>query len=139
MKHGFFLAAMIGFALCVGLAPATQAHDRHKDHAARFEQHMEEAAQRLGLTEAQKQQLQPIVEEHFAKAKAVRGKYPAEISPEQKRQMFEEMHAVREDYDSKVRAVLDEQQRQEWDRMREERRNRVRDQVSESRRDRDAT
>jgi uncharacterized protein HemX len=139
MKHRVVPTALVAVALGLGLVPASQAHDRHKDHAARFEQHMQEAAQRLGLTESQKQQLQPIVEEHVAKAKALREKYPAETAHEQKRQMRDEMHAIRQDYDAKVRAVLDEKQRQEWDRMRAERHDRMRGHAKEPDHDREAT
>jgi hypothetical protein len=122
-----FPTALFAVVLVMGLAPVGQAHDRHEEHGARLAKHMEHAAERLGLSDAQKQQLRPLVEEHVAKARAIRDKYPAESSPDQKRQMYEEMHAVREEYDGKVRAVLTEEQRQEWEKMRSERRDRMRE------------
>ena len=127
MKRTTFPTALFAFVLIAGLAPAAQAHDRHEDHGARLEKHMEHAAERLALSDAQKQQLRPLIEEHVAKAKAIRDKYPAESSPEQKQQMHQEMRAVREEYDGKVRDVLTEEQRQEWEKMRAERRDRMRD------------
>lgn len=137
MKHSRIVpAGIVALALGAAFAPAAQSGDRHKDHAARIEQRMEEAAQRLGLTAEQKQQLRPIVDEHVAKAKALHESAPADASREQKRQM---MHAAREDYDAKVRAVLDEKQRAEWDRMRAERRDRMREHKQERRHDHEAT
>ena len=127
MKRRTFPTALLALGLCAGVAPWAQAHDRHGDHGARIEHHMEKAAERLKLSDEQKQQLRPLIEEHVAKAKAIRDKYPAEISREQKQQMFDEMRAVREDYDGKVRAVLTEEQRQEWEKMRSERHDRMRE------------
>ena len=121
------LVALLASGLCAGLVPLAHGHDRHDDHAARLEKHMAMAAERLKLSEEQKQQLRPVVEEHVAKANAIRDKYPPESSRKQKRQMFEEMRAVREDYDGKVRAVLTEEQRQEWEKMRSERHDRMRE------------
>jgi Spy/CpxP family protein refolding chaperone len=127
MKRTTFPTALFAFVLAIGLTPAGQAHDRQEDHGARLAKHMEHAAERLKLSDAQKQQLRPLVEEHVAKAKAIRDKYPPESSPEQKQQMHHEMRAVREDYDGKVQAVLTEEQRQEWEKMRAERRDRMRE------------
>jgi len=127
MTRTMFPTALFAVVLMVGLAPAGQAHDHHEDHGARIEKHMEHAAERLGLSDAQKEQLRPLVEQHVAKAKAIRDKYPAESSAEQRRQMYQEMHAVREEYDGQVRAVLTEEQRQEWEKMRSERRDRMRE------------
>ena len=127
MKYRFVPTAIALAFLSVAVAPVARSHDQHKDRGAHMEQRMEETAQRLGLTDAQKQQLRPIAEEHLAKAKAIREKYPAEASHEQKRQMFEEMRAIRENYDAQVRGMLDEKQQQEWDRMRAERRDRMRE------------
>jgi len=134
MKRKIIPAVLLAGALIVGVAPVAQAHGPEGDPAARIEKHMQMAAERLKLDDAQKQQLRPLVEEHVAQVKAIRDKYPAETPREQKRQMYDEMKAVREDYDSKVRAVLTEEQRQEWDKMRAERRDRMR----EHRRDRKA-
>jgi Spy/CpxP family protein refolding chaperone len=127
MKRTTFPTALFAFVLAIGLTPAGQAHDRQEDHGARLAKHMEHAAERLKLSDAQKQQLRPLVEEHVAKAKAIRDKYPPESSPEQKQQMHHEMRAVREDYDGKVQAVLTEEQRQECEKMRAERRDRMRE------------
>lgn len=127
MKRRVFPAALLASTLFLGLAPVAQAHDRHEDHGARLEKHMEHAAERLKLTDAQKQQLQPLTEQHLAKAKAIRDKYPAGKTPEQKKQMFEEMRAVRDEYDGQVRAMLSEEQQQEWEKMRAERRDRMRE------------
>ena len=138
MKRRIFPTVLLAFSLIVGVAPAAGAHDRHEDHGARLERHMEKAAERLKLSDEQRQQLRPLVEEHVAKAKAIRDKYPAEVPREQKRQMSEEMHAVREEYDGKVRAVLTEEQRVEWDKMRAEHRDRMREHKHE-RKDQEAT
>ena len=138
MKKSILPATLLALGLCTAVAPAAWTHEGKRDPAARVEKHMEQAAERLKLSDAQKQQLQPIVEEHVTKAKAIRDKYPKDASPEQKKQMFDEMHAVREDYDAKFRAVLDEQQRQEWEKMRSERRERMREHVRE-RKERETT
>lgn len=127
MKRKIIPAALLACGLVVGLAPVAQAHGPDGDPGPRIEKHMQMAAERLKLSDAQKQQLRPLIDEHIAQVKAIRDRYPAEIPREQKRQMFQEMHAVREDYDAKVRAVLTDEQRQEWEKMRSERRDRMRD------------
>lgn len=139
MKRKFIPAALLALGLSLGVGTLAQAHDDKKDHGARVEKHMQQAAERLALSEEQKQQLRPLVEEHLAKAKAIRDRYPAEASREQKRQMFDEMRSVRDDYDGKVRAVLSEEQRQEWDKMQSERRDRMRRHAKDSRQDREET
>jgi protein CpxP len=126
MKHRIVTVGLVAFTLTASMSPAARSHDRDWD-PARAEQHMEEVAQRLKLTEEQKLQLRPIVEEHVAKAKSVRDRYPAETPRAQKREMFQELHSVREAYDAKVRDVLNEEQRKEWERMRSERRERMRE------------
>ena len=131
MRRKIIPAALLACGLIVGLAPVAQAHGPEGDPGARIEKHMQMAAERLKLSDAQKQQLRPLIDEHVAKVKAIRDKYPAEIPRDQKRQMFEEMHAVRADYDTKVRAVLTEEQQQEWEKMRSERRDRMREHKGE--------
>ena len=127
MKRRILPTALLTGALLVGLAPVAQAHGPEGDPGARIEKHMQMAAERLKLSDAQKQQLQPVIEEHVAQVKAIRDKYPPETPREQKRQMYDEMKAVREDYDAKVKAVLTEEQQQEWEKMRSERRDRMRE------------
>jgi protein CpxP len=127
MKRKTLPIALFALVLSAGLTPVAQAHGPEGDPGARIEKHMQMAAERLQLSDAQKQQLRPLVEEHVAKVKAIRGKYPPEMPREQKRQMYEEMHAVREDYDAEVKAVLTEEQQQEWEKMRSERRDRMRE------------
>jgi Spy/CpxP family protein refolding chaperone len=127
MKRTTLATALLVLGLCLGAGTPAHAHEGRKDHGARIQELMQQAAERLKLTDAQKQQLQPIIEEHLAQARAIRDKYPAEASREQKRQMFDEMHAARKDYDGKVRAVLTEEQQQEWEKMRSERRERMRE------------
>ena len=132
MKHRLVTAGLVAFTLSASMSPAARSHDRDWD-PARAEQHLEVVAQRLELTEEQKLQLRPIVEEHLARAKTVRDKYPAETSRTQKREMFQELHSVREAYDVKVREVLNEEQLKEWEHMRSERRERMREHRKESR------
>jgi Spy/CpxP family protein refolding chaperone len=94
---------------------------------------MQEAAQRLQLSDAQKEQLKPIVEDHVAKVRAVRDKYPPETSRQDKRAMLEEMRGVREDYDTRIRAILTPEQQKEWDQMRADARGRMREHWRERR------
>ena len=131
MKRRIFPTALLAGALMVGLASVAHAHGPEGDPAARIEKHMQMAAERLKLSDAQKQQLRPLIDEHVAKVKAIRDKYPPETPREQKRQMYDEMKGVREDYDAKVRAVLTEEQQQEWEKMRSERRDRMREHKGE--------
>jgi Spy/CpxP family protein refolding chaperone len=138
MKRTTLATALLTLSLSLGTVTLAHAHEGRKDHGARIQEHMQQAAERLKLTDAQKQQLQPIVEEHIAQAKVIRDKYPAEASRERKRQMLEEMHALRKDYDGKVRAVLSEEQQQEWEKMRSERRERMREHRRE-RKDQEST
>ena len=127
MRPKIIPTALLACGLIIGLAPVAQAHGPEGDPAARIEEHMQIAAERLKLSDAQKQQLRPLVDEHVARVKAIRERYPAGKTPGQKKQMFEEMRAVRDEYDGHVRAMLSEEQQREWEKMRSERRDRMRD------------
>jgi Spy/CpxP family protein refolding chaperone len=99
----------------------------------RIQARMQEAAERLQLSDAQKQQLKPIVEEHVAQVRALRDKYPPETSRDDRRAMHQEMRGVRDAYEARVRAILTPQQQQEWERMRAEARDRMREQMRQGR------
>jgi protein CpxP len=111
-------------ALSLPVWPAAAGHPGADP--AKVEARIQQAIERLDLTADQQARLKPVVQEHVAQMKALRAKYPAEPSREQKRELFQEVRAMRDDYDTKVRAVLTEEQQKKWQEMRQEGRERMR-------------
>lgn len=124
MKDFGLRSIVVAFALSLPVLPAVAGHPAADP--AKVEARIQQAIDRLDLTAEQQARLKPIVQEHVAQMKALRAKYPAEPSREQKREMFHEARAMRDDYDTKVRAVLTDEQQKKWQEMRQEGRERMR-------------
>ena len=126
-------SVVVALALSLPVLPAVAGHPGAEP--GKVEARIQQAIDRLDLTADQQTRLKPIVQEHGAQMKALRAKYPAEPSREQKREMFHEARAMRDDYDTKVRAVLTDEQQKKWQEMRQEGRERMRHEMKHGRDD----
>lgn len=120
-------SAVIALALALPALPVLAGHPGLEPD--KVEARMQAAIDRLDLTAEQRGQLDPVVREHVAQLQAVRAKYPADASREQKREMVREVRALHDGYEAKLRAVLTDEQEKKWEAMREEHRERMRDQA----------
>lgn len=118
-------SVVVALALALPALPALAGHPGPEPD--RVGARIQAAIDRLDLTAEQRGQLDPVVREHVAQVQAVRAKYPADASREQKREMFREVRALHDGYDAKVRAVLTDEQEKKWEEMRQEHRERMRD------------
>lgn len=82
---------------------------------------------RLALTDAQQASLKPIVEQHAASLKSIRGQYGAEPSRKDKRAMFKAMKDEQAKYQAQVEGVLTPPQQQEWKKIQQEMRAKAKD------------
>lgn len=113
---------LAGFVALSGTLPAAGA-PATPDPQALFAQ----LQSRLALTPEQQAALKPIVEQHVASLKSIRGQYGAEPSRRDKRAMLKAMKAERQGYEEKVAGVLDPPQEEEWKKLQQELRAKAKD------------
>lgn len=97
-----------------------------------LEQQFEKMAAELNLTEEQKTAVRPILEDSFAKRRAVMEKHgvgPGKGRPDRKtmRSMRPEMQAIRQDTDQQLSGVLSDEQMKQLQQKRKEARARMRE------------
>jgi len=85
------------------------------ERAEKARERMQEVTEKLGLTDAQKEKLKPILQAQGEKMKEVMGN--ADLSREQK---AEKMKAMRDEFAPKFKEVLTPEQFEKWQKMREE-------------------
>lgn len=93
---------------------------------------MEEMATRLQLTDAQKAEIAPPLEQRNNQLKALRDSLPEDASRRQRLKALREARSIQQEFVGKVSPVLTKEQKSEWDKMREE----MRDKASELRQSR---
>lgn len=98
-----------------------QGQGRRGMHAPRARGFMQQIAERLKLTDAQKEKLQATFREQLPKFRELRN--DTSLTPEQRREKFK---ALRKELDTKIQKILTPEQYKEWNKMREERRKRFR-------------
>jgi len=76
---------------------------------------LQKMATDLNLTDAQKEQLLPILQEEGAKLKELR----ADTSLD-RRSRAQKMREIQQSFQTKINPILDEEQRKKWEKMREE-------------------
>ncbi|GEM_PF-473170 len=129
---------LIAALLCgvLSLSPVGRAAERpagKRPGGERGAQMMQEMAEKLGLTEQQKEKLKPIRQEQGERMKEVFG--DANLSREQK---MEKMKAINEEFEPKIKAILTPEQVEKYQKIREEMRSgagerggRIREQMQE--------
>ncbi len=123
----FFAAAVAGSLVCGPLAfgqdataspsAASTEAPEHPGKKHHFGERLEMLSQKLGLSEAQKDQLRPIFKSEFEQIKAVRD--DSTLTQDQKR---EKIRAIHKETKPKIDAVLTPEQIQKMKELREEHR-----------------
>ena len=122
-------------AVFVALPAVTQQGDADREERiAALEARLEEAAQRLELTEEQRQQVEPIFEKHFRlqlgvleehgidlEARAA-GRDRSRLGFRKLRALQSDMEKIRKETEQKLAAILSERQMDELHRIQEEQR-----------------
>ncbi|MEI9814081.1 MAG: hypothetical protein WDO18_16200 [Acidobacteriota bacterium] len=88
---------------------------------------LEQLQQRLQLTEDQRNQIRPILQDEAAKLRGIRDKYAGQDSRRSRLRLARELQGVQKDIDKKIKPILTKQQHEEWTKIREERRQQVRE------------
>ena len=137
MKSELLVVSLITMVLAGPLVSANE------DRAAQLEGRMQEAKARLNLSDAQIDQMAPIMEDAMATQKDILARYG--IDPEnrngsgsrpglrQLRAMKQEMAVVRSDTRAALEPILSEAQMAEFQRMQEERKSQMRERMRSSR------
>ena len=89
---------------------------------------LQELQQRLKLTDEQRQQIRPILEEEAAKAKDIRAAHQGDTSRRSRRAMLRALREVQQSAQKRISPILTKDQQSEWKKIREERRAEFRDQ-----------
>lgn len=89
---------------------------------------VDEASKRLGLSDAQKEKLQPIIEEQIGKARALAEKYRGASRLELLGAM-QEIRSLREEAEARITPLLTPAQQAEAEKMREERQAKTRERM----------
>ena len=93
------------------IVPATDTNAEH--HVGHFRKHMQKIAQALGLTEAQKEQLKPIIHAAITQRRAIRAN--ASLTHEQKK---EQLKALRAEVAAQMKTILTPEQLEKWKALR---------------------
>lgn len=105
------------------------------DTLVNFEVQMQETAERLGLDDAQRAELEPVLRAHFDEVRTLLGEYGLDRRPTRPpghRQLMElanELEPLREQIDRDLQAVLSEDQMAEYRQLQKERRTRMRTRI----------
>ncbi len=97
---------------------------------------MQQMAERLHLTDPQKEQIRPILQEQAEKLRDVRAKYQNDTSRSARRNELKELRSLQQATQKRIDPILTPEQRKEWDKIREERRDRARENFRKNRRTR---
>jgi hypothetical protein len=120
-----FLVALFSFA-------GTVLAQDHQEVQKQFETQFQEMDERLELTDAQREELRPILESHFHEAQAVLEKHgldkrqTSSPGPRKLMALRSDMQPLNEQTDRRVGAVLSDEQMDEYRDIQEERRARMR-------------
>jgi hypothetical protein len=126
-----FKTTFLGILFIAMLAPLLMAGEPSEDTAGQAKQRLAELVQRLNLTDEQKQKIAPIVKSEVGELKAIRAKYPAELSRRDKRKMFGDMKSVQRKYEPQIAAILTKEQQAEWKKIKEESKERLKQMAKE--------
>ena len=96
-------------------APVT-AQPTQDERGAAARERMQEVARELGLTDAQKEQLKPILKAEAAKMKALRADESLTRS-----EKLEKLKAIRAELQPQVKEILTPEQLEKWQKIREQR------------------
>ena len=77
--------------------------------------------ERLHLSEDQREQIRPIIEQEAKNVKEIRSKYEGETSRRSRLKMFGELRGVQQDAIKRIDPLLSKEQRVEWEKIRMER------------------
>ena len=108
-----FILLLLAFPAASALADETPAPP---DLQAR----LAELKSRLNLSEEQQAELKPLLEQHAAAMKSIRGEYPAELSRKDKRAMAKAMRGQQAKFKEQLGGVLTPEQMAEWETMHQE-------------------
>lgn len=122
------------FGLLILAFPAYgQDHSPSATQIQQIEQHIENVSQRLQLTEAQRNDLEPILSKNFEDRMNILKSYGfskdtrPKLSFRKKRALRRDMNDLRDRTEQAVSVILNEQQMDEFLKIQEENRNRMRD------------
>jgi hypothetical protein len=137
------MKSLLATVSLIALVLASPLSTANEDRAAELKERMQEAQARLNLTDAQVDQMAPIMERAMQAQKAIMARYG--IDPENRggsgrqpslremRAMNQEMEGVRSDTRAALDPILSDAQMAEFDRMQEERKAQMRERVRSSR------
>jgi periplasmic protein CpxP/Spy len=115
---------VIGLALCGVQANAqsgsSEGHRRGRRHQMSPDQQLQRLSETLSLTDDQKGQIRPILEDRHQKMQSIRSE-----SSLSRQERISKMRSIFEESDNKIRAVLNDDQKQKFDEMRQQRRERM--------------
>ncbi len=83
---------------------------------------LQQMADRLKLTDAQKEQIRPILQDEAGKLQEIRAKYQNKTTKVARKDRAKELRTVRADAQQRIDAVLTAEQRADWQKFQEERR-----------------
>jgi len=134
------LLAILSLIALVLASPVSSAND---DRAAELEERMQEAKTRLNLSEAQSDQIEPIVERAVKSQQEILTRYGIDLenrggsgrkpSLREMRAMNQEMEVVRSDTRAALEPILSDAQMAEFERMQAERKAQMRERLRNSR------
>jgi periplasmic protein CpxP/Spy len=127
--HKHFLTTAAGAALVFGLAAggarahaqSAPSYNGHRGHAQMSpDRQLQRLSEALSLTDDQKNQIRPILEDRHQKVQSIRS--DDTLSRQDRRS---KMRSVFEESSSKIRAVLNDDQKQKFEQMQQRRRERM--------------
>jgi hypothetical protein len=123
--------AVVGCSLFV--AQAAELSDTSLDPSANITNLVAKISEKLSLTTEQKASVEPILQESFAKRRAVAEKYRGERNLRSLRSLRRELEPIQKETDAKLKAVLTEAQMKEYQKLRAETKEELRDKIRERR------
>jgi Spy/CpxP family protein refolding chaperone len=87
------------------------------DRGAQIKERLQRVAEELQLTDAQKEEIKPVLKEEFEKVRDIRA--DTSLEPKERRK---KMKAVRDDIAGKFKSILTPEQFEKWQKLQAERR-----------------
>ena len=126
MKPRLLLMLLAMLALCIVLPRGAAAAEEEVPGQIA----MEELATRLNLTEEQRAQIAPALEQRNTRLKAMAGEVNADSSRREKLKALRQARSIQKEFVGKVSPVLTREQAAEWEKFRDEARDRLKERRS---------
>ncbi len=123
MKHVLMTGVLLA---ALGTLPAVaQDQPQGGDRRQQMQDRMAEYAERLKLSDAQKQQMTDLLKEEAGKMRDLRDKYQGGNGD--RRAMMQDMKAIQDDMNARVAKFLSKDQMKEWNKIQDENQQRRRE------------